>query len=370
MKLENQYSNQWYEALARDLKSGAKAPEKPPAPVSAAAVSTPEPAPIITPIDFTDDFADDGFVDTIETPVEPEPDTKSKKKSKKKKKSDPLTNVILALSICVFLGSAGYLAYNFIIEPMLLNNRISNIAGDDEGRSKSTDNGIWESDGSNKDDSRNAEGILTWFEPKLAQNPDTVGWIEVPGTPINYPVTQTTDNSYYLTHTFEKEYNAAGNPFLDYHNVVGPNGQLSQCSIIYAHHRRNGTMFAKLKNYNDVEFYKQNAVITFDTIYDRNDWVVFANFRATTSTSTGKIFNYMKYDFDDDESFLNFVTSIRKRSYFNTPVEVNADDQILLLSTCSYEKANWRMVIAARKVHDGETIDVTTAEKNPAPLMP
>lgn len=361
--MENQYSNQWYESLARELKSGAKAPSMPP-------VSSSADIPEIATIDLTDDFADDGFLDTIEAPAS----AKTEKKSKKKKKSDPLTNVILALSICIFLGSAGFLVYKYVIEPMQLENSINDIkqsTGSDNNEVKSADNGIWKSDKNEKvEEERNEQGVLKAYEKLVEQNPDTVGWIQVPNTPIDYPVVQAKDNNYYLTHTFAKEYNAAGCPFLDHQNVVGPNGQLSQCSVIYAHHRRNGTMFAKLKNYDEVDFYKQNPVIKFDTIYDRSDWVVFADFRATTNSSTGKIFEYRKFDFKDANSFNNFVTAIKKRSYFTTPVEVNENDQILLLSTCSYEKEHWRMVIAARKVREGEVIDVRSAEKNKSVIWP
>lgn len=363
--MDNQYSNQWYESLARDLKSGAKAPEAPSVPPVSSAAAVPDTAPI----DFTDSLAGDGFVDVPEVPAEPMAEPKSKKKNKKKKKSDPLTNVILALSICIFLGSAGFLAYKYIYEPIKVANSLNGVVSDDDHGVQAAEGGIWQNN-QTAEEERNADGILKKYEKALSENPDTVGYIQVPNTPIKYAVTQTTDNSYYLTHTFAKEYNAAGNPFLDSNNVVGPNGELSKCSIIYGHHRRNGTMFAKLKNYDDVEFYKQNPVIQFDTIYDPGEWVVFADFRATTNSTTGKIFDYMKYDFKDDKSFMDFVTAIQKRSYFTTPIEVNANDKILLLSTCSYEKQYWRMVIAARKVRDGEVIDVRTAEKNLNVLWP
>ncbi len=363
--MENQYSSQWYESLARDLKSGAKAPTAPP-------VSSAAEIPEIAPIDFTDDFVSGRFVDTLEPPTVTNTNTKKKTKSKKKKKSDPLTNVILALSICVFLGSAGFLVYKYVIEPMQIQGQMEELKdskGDGDNEVKSADNGIWTS-GETVEEARNEDGTLKAFDKILAENPDTIGWIQVPNTPIDYAVVQTDDNDYYLTHNFAKKYDAAGCPFLDYQNVVGPNGQLSQCSVIYAHHRRNGTMFAKLKNYNEVDFYKQNPVIKFDTIYDRSEWVVFSNFRATTNSSTGKIFEYRKFDFKDANEFNEFVTAIKKRSYFNTPVDVNENDKILLLSTCSYEKQHWRMVIAARKVREGETIDVRSAEKNNSVLWP
>ena len=167
-----------------------------------------------------------------------------------------------------------------------------------------------------------------------------------------------------------KEYNDSGCPFLDFRNSIKPDS-FSRSIIIYGHHRRNGTMFAHLKNYNEVEFYKNNPVLRFDTIYERSEWIVFSNFRTTTSWSTGVPFDYLKTSFKTDDEFLTFVNEIKKRSLLNMPVDVRADDKILLLSTCSYEKSNWRMIIAARRIRDGESsIDVSSATKAANPVMP
>ena len=153
---------------------------------------------------------------------------------------------------------------------------------------------------------------------------------------------------------------------MDYRNNLA-----DQNLIIYGHHRRNGTMFAQLKNYNDINFYKDNPVLRFDTIDERSEWIIFANFRATASWATGTPFNYIRSDFADDKDFLQFVKDIQKRSLITTPVDVRADDKILLLSTCSYEKNNWRMVIAARRVRADESmIDVSSTVKAKDPLMP
>ncbi len=373
--MESQFSNRWYEELARDLKSGAKVPIDPD--ITAAPIAAPVPAPI----DFNDGYLDTFEDDLPQDPPAPKKKTKgkSKSKSKKKKKSDPLTNVILALSICIFLGSAGFLAYKYVAEPIIQNKMMEKYRESHKNDvAQSATNGVWENntEGTDvnvvKEEARLDNGMLAAFKDNVEMNPDIIGWISVPNSPISYAVTQKKDdkNTYYLTHNVNKDYDAAGCPFLDYRNEVGP-GKLSKCSIIYGHHRRNGTMFAKLKYYDEIDFYKQNPVITFDTIYDRAQWVVFANFRATSSSDTGKIFKYIKTSFKDDTEFLNFVAAIKKRSLINSPVEVNADDQLLILSTCSYEKAHWRMVIVARKVREGETkIDVSSAEINPSPLMP
>lgn len=291
-------------------------------------------------------------------------------KNSKKKKMDPLSRVILTISIIVFLGSGGFLLYKYIGEPLLEQWALSAYKDDYQSENTpSANNGIWNKD-EDEDEERLENGILASFKNIIELNNDVVGWITVPNTPIDYPVTQTTDNSYYLTHNINKETNSSGCPFVDYRNIIEMDN-LSRCTIIYAHHRRNGTMFAKLTNYNDIDFYKENPVIRFDTIYNRNEWVIFANFRTTVSTATGTPFEYLRTDFEDDDDFTDFISEIRKRSLIDTPVDVTADDEILLLSTCSYEKANWRMVIAARKVRDDETtIDVSSAAMASNPLMP
>ena len=100
--MEGQFSNRWYEELARELKSGSRAPDD--ADFTAA-------VPFAAPaVDFGDGFVD-SFDDDLpaETSSAKKTKSKAKSKSKKKKKSDPVTNVILALSICIFLGSAGFL---------------------------------------------------------------------------------------------------------------------------------------------------------------------------------------------------------------------------------------------------------------------
>ncbi len=290
---------------------------------------------------------------------------------KKKKKMDPVSRVVLFISVIVFLGSGGYLVYKYFGEPYLEQMELASYKKDYDSKEPSTtENGVWNNDDDNKEEERLTDGTLASFKTIRELNSDVVGWINVSNTLIDYPVVQSKDNSFYLMHNVNKEYNSSGCPFLDYRNSVKPEST-TRIFIIYGHHRRNGTMFAQLKNYNDLNFYKENPVIRFDTIYDRSEWIVFSNFRTTTTWETGTPFNYIQTEFKDDAEFLSFVSSIKKRSLITTPVEVNADDKILLLSTCSYEMSNWRMVIAARRVRDGESkIDVSTATVASDPLMP
>ena len=294
-------------------------------------------------------------------------------KKKNRKKMDPVSRVILIISAIVFLGSGGYLVYKYFGEPLLEQWELSSYKKDYDSEEPSTaQDGVWSNDDGQKEkeEERLEDGTLASFKSIRELNSDVVGWINVPNTLIDYPVVQAKDNSFYLKHNINKDYNSSGCPFLDYRNNIKP-GSTTRNFIIYGHHRRNGTMFAKLTSYNDIEFYKENPVIRFDTIYERSEWVVFSNFRATTSWATGTPFNYIKTDFKSDKEFTDFVGEIRKRSLITTPVEVTAEDDILLLSTCSYEKTQWRMIIAARRVREGESeIDVSSAKKASNPLMP
>ena len=302
--------------------------------------------------------------------LEEELNAKANKK-KYKRKMDPVSKVILFISVIVFLGSGGYLVYKYFGEPYLEQLELASYKKDYQSEDPSTaEDGVWNNNEKKEEEERLEDGALASFQTIRELNSDVVGWINISNTLIDYPVVQTKDNSYYLRHNINKEYNYSGCPFLDYRNSVKPDSD-TRNFIIYGHHRRNGTMFAQLKKYNDVDFYKENPVIRFDTIYNRSEWIIFSNFRATTTWASGTPFNYIQTDFKDDAEFLKFVDELKKRSLITTPVDVRADDKILLLSTCSYEKSHWRMVIAARRVRDDESkIDVSKAYKATNPLMP
>lgn len=292
------------------------------------------------------------------------------KKRKKKLKMDPVSKVILSISVVVFCISGGFLLYKYVGEPILEQIALAAFKDDYNGAdTHGSDNGVWTAEEDDNEE-RLENGVLASFKTMLDLNSDVVGWITIPNTPIDYPVVQTKNNSYYLGHNINKEENHSGCPFLDYRNIV-ERGKRSKCSIIYAHHRRNGTMFAKLTKYNEIDFYKQNPVIRFDTIYDRSEWVVFANMRCSTNANYGKPFVYIRTSFKTDEDYEQFIKDIRERSLIDTPIEVTKDDDILLLSTCSYERSGWKMVVAARRVRSSsEVIDVTSAKMAANPLMP
>lgn len=95
-------------------------------------------------------------------------------------------------------------------------------------------------------------------------------------------------------------------------------------------------------------------------------------FKTNTLTAHGDFFNYMISDFENDKDFMNYVYNVRVRSLFNCPVDVNEDDELVTLSTCSYEFTNFRTVVVARKVRAGEStkVDVSKASLNKNAVWP
>lgn len=213
------------------------------------------------------------------------------------------------------------------------------------------------------------------------QNSDTVGWITVPNTNINYPVVQGKDNDYYLKHDFEKASNKNGAVFMDYRN--NPTN-LNTNTIIYAHNTYSDTMFSDLVRYQDIEFLKENPIITFDTMEAYKKWVICAVFitNAVPEDDNGYVFNYICPEMG--ESFKGYKEEVLKRSLYSTGVDFNSDDEILTLSTCCRDldlynkngvrtyRANARIVIIAKALENNESGYglVDNAKENPSPKYP
>lgn len=226
-------------------------------------------------------------------------------------------------------------------------------------------------DSENNNDSEKAEEDSKFSELSKI-NSEICGWITVPGTRIDYPVLQGNKNEthFYLDHNYKREKSKYGSIFLD------PICQLSEnpknC-VIYGHHMADGQMFADLMKFSSLDFYKQNPLISFETIKDRNaKWKIFSVFKTNTLASQGKIFYYVVSDFADNNSFLDYVSQIRKRSLLDIPVDVNENDKLITLSTCSYEFQDFRTVVVARRVRNGEdeAVDTSLASEAKNPLMP
>lgn len=164
------------------------------------------------------------------------------------------------------------------------------------------------------------------FNELLEKNSDTVGWIKVDGTKVNYPIVQAEDNDYYLSHTFDKSNNIAGWVFADYRvdfTTFGKN------TIIYGHNMNNKTMFGSVPSMlkssylnNSSNYYIKISTPTCNTL-----WKVFSIY-----TIEPEVY-YLKTNFRT-EPFENFLNTIKGRSIYNFGIDVTPEDKILTLSTC------------------------------------
>ena len=185
--------------------------------------------------------------------------------------------------------------------------------------------------------------ILPKFKSLLEQNDDTVGWIRISDTGIDYPVVQAPDNDYYLTRTFEKDKNKAGAIFMDFRNSIE---SLDQNTIIYGHHMKDGSMFTKLKEFRNEDFASENSIIVFDTLYEELRWEVFAVYVTDTN------FNYIQPNFSTESEFEDFIETVKSKSVIPVENEITQDDHILTLSTCGYDFDDARIVVQAKLLDD------------------
>ena len=178
------------------------------------------------------------------------------------------------------------------------------------------------------------------FDELKNSNSDTVAWIKVEGTNIDYPVVQTIDNKYYLTHSFDKNYNEAGWVFADYRNNLVDDRNL----VIYGHARLNETMFGSLKNVIKSFWYENsdNYVIKLSTPTVNSSWQVFSTYTIPAEDY------YITTDFIDNTSFYEFIKILRARSVYDYNVELTSNDRILTLSTCYSD--NKRVVLHAKLI--------------------
>ena len=162
-------------------------------------------------------------------------------------------------------------------------------------------------------------------------NPETVGWLKVPNTNIDYPVVQTTNNSYYLNHDIFFNDNKNGWVFMDYRSDVI---NLSDNLVIYAHNRYyNGIMFGNIQNMMRYNWYSnpENRTITFKTLYETLEYEIFSLYKIETTT------DYLKVIFPDNKSKMDMFNLIKSRSIYNFKVDLNENDKIITLSTCADE---------------------------------
>ena len=272
---------------------------------------------------------------------------------------------VVIASVLVFIGALWALYYNLVYLSMQnaqLNGDIQRIAHETGDSDESSDGG----GGPAKPKKGNGSRI-NWAELQKI-NKEIVGWIQLKGTQIDYPVLwhkgDDADDQYYLNHNYQRDYDSYGCIFLDYRCTEGMD---SKNIVLHGHHMNDGSMFGDLMEYGgtggDLDFYKNHSVIEFDTPQGGDAmYKIISVYKTNTLSAHGEFFNYMVGNFQNEKDFMNYVYNVRIRSLINCPVDVNEDDELLTLSTCSYEFTNFRTVVVARRVRINESNKVHTSK--------
>ena len=180
------------------------------------------------------------------------------------------------------------------------------------------------------------------FTELLKINSDTVGWLIVNDTNINYPVVQTGDNDYYLNHAYDKTSNNAGWVYADFRDNFNI---FSKNMVIYGHGRKDKIMFGSLTKALDKNWYtkEENQIIQLSTLKYNTMWQIFSVYTIQAESY------YISTDFDSNDEYARFLGEMLHRSIYNFNVNLSTDDKILTLSTC-YNDNGIRLVVQAKLV--------------------
>lgn len=190
---------------------------------------------------------------------------------------------------------------------------------------------------------------LPEMEALYARNRDLVGWLtidEVLDLPLVYR-----NNSYYLTHDFDKKKSASGTLFLD---VNHPLREKTQNLLLHGHNMKDGTMFGRLTQYEqNIDYLKAHPFVELSTLWQKETYVVFAVLVVSLDVKSDRFFDYYSHPtFSSDSAFAAYVRQLELRSMYAIPMDVRPSDALLTLSTCMGED---RLVIVCRRVRQGES---------------
>ncbi len=171
-----------------------------------------------------------------------------------------------------------------------------------------------------------------------AINSDLIGWLQIEGTEISYPIVKGTDNAYYLKHTFEKTTNAAGAIFIEFTN----SSDFQDCNtIIYGHNMKNGSMFGQLRKYFQSQESIPGKYIWVCTPQKNYRYEIFSSHVVDAAGETYTLFSA------HDEAFGKYLENMKSQSLVDFNVGVSQEDKIITLSTCTGNDAT-RFVVQAR----------------------
>ena len=280
------------------------------------------------------------------------------KKSKQPKKAGSVIYDIAIIALLAVMALSSWHVYRYYSDSHAQESRYDELAAivqaakdSDESTIPSVpaETHILENEPSTEDATQPTEEapILPEYAALLEMNPDLVGWIEIEGTQINYPVMQSPqDPDFYIDHNFDRQYSARGCIYAEEAcNISAPSDNIT----LYGHHMNDGSMFGTLKYYIDPDHRNKRPYIRFETLTEHHTYEIFAVFKTTATVTKG--FPYHNFiDAQDAEVFDDFIEGCLSRSLYDTGIVPQYGDKVICLSTCEYSQVQGRLVVCAVRI--------------------
>jgi len=176
---------------------------------------------------------------------------------------------------------------------------------------------------------------------------NVIGWINIDGTRIDYPVVQTDNNDYYLNHNYKGERDSYGSIYMDFRNV---SVDRDDNVIVYGHKIRDGSMFSDLARYTNEgtykEYFENNDTITLDYNGERTTWEIYSAYVVNLDSEDYYLFTIFK----DREKYKDFIEESKERSLIKKEIEITEDDTVISLVTCNFWYDNARVIIHGKLI--------------------
>ena len=282
-------------------------------------------------------------------------------------KKEIVRKILLFVAIIVMIVSGCYLLSEYVVKPYFISKSINS---QNELLQNGESYNSWNDVKSKYDDVNFPTGMQMKYADLYAKNNDFAGWLRVEAAGVDMAVVKSKNNEEYLNTGFDGGYAFNGCLFMDYRNdILNPDSN----TVIYGHHIQTGEMFGRLKVYRELDTFKNFPIIKYSTLFNDYNWKVCAVFitNAESKADNGFVFNYNETNIAPAD-MERFAKEIKQRSVYETGVDIKPDDKLLTLSTCIYDFKNARLVVVARMVRKGESLNVDTskAHYNDSPKYP
>lgn len=279
-----------------------------------------------------------------------------KKSKKKKSSSEIIRKIIFIISVIALVGSVAWLVNDYIIQPYLIKKQNAELVGLIMNDENATPEEVVE-----KLNNISAEEKAVTFASLKDLNQDFKAWIVVPGADISLAVVQGKDNDKYLKTGYNGKWSAGGTAFIDCQNKA-PFSDTN--TVIYGHNMRDGSMFGSIKNYKNINTFKENPYIYVYTENENYVYKIYSVFltNAKKSDDDGYVLAYTFKNLSSSDKFNGFMEEIKTRSYYHTGVDYQEGDKIITLSTCDRtDIKDGRLVLVGRLVRENEDKEVDTS---------